>query len=155
VATPRHVNSGACDKCVAILDSFPGLHAGLRNWFLDLQKKDPTAHVSCAGRGKKAQEEAFAAGTSRAHFGQSAHNYNAAIDIFRLTADSQLSYERSWFDHVIGKAVQTQNEHPAPVFKIEWYGQKGSPYFELPHCEVKDWKELVAQGKQKLVEDKT
>jgi hypothetical protein len=153
VATPRHVNSGSCAKCLVILDSFPGLHAGLRNWFLDLQKKDPTAHVSCAGRSKKAQEEAFAAGTSRAHFGQSAHNYNAAIDIFRLTQDSQLSYERSWFDHVIAKAVEEQNSKPQPEFKINWYGRKGAPFFELPHCEVDGWKQLVAEGKLKLVSE--
>lgn len=139
---PRHINSGSCPRCALIFDGFAGFHSGLRNWFVELQKKDPSAHISCAGRGKALQEEAFASGTSKAHYTQSAHNYNAAIDLFRLTGESLLSYDRAWFDAVVAGAVKRHNDDPNKTFSLLWYGTKGSPYFELPHIEVKDWKKL-------------
>lgn len=138
----KHVNSGNCSSCDAIFDRFGGFHSGLRAWFKALQKKDATAHVSCAGRGEKDQEAAFKAGTSRAHYGQSAHNYNLALDIFRLTQDSQLSYDRPWFRNVVQTAVIKQNIDPTRQFEIEWLGSPGSKFYELPHCEVSNWKSI-------------
>lgn len=137
----RHVNNGNCEKCDELFDLYPGFHEGLRNWFKALQKKNPDAHISCAGRGQKEQEECFKKKTSRALYGQSAHNYNVALDLFRLT-HLGASWDAVWFRNVVGTAVYNANREPDRRFEIEWYGQPGSKFFELPHCEVEGWRSL-------------
>lgn len=137
----KHVNNGNCDKCDEVLDRYPGFHEGLRLWFKAMQKKHPDAHTSCGGRGKADQEDAFIKGTSRAHYGQSAHNYNLAIDIFRLTLNGA-EWPRLWFRDVVGTAVIKNNADPDRKLVITWYGMPGSKFFELPHCEVESWKSV-------------
>jgi hypothetical protein len=153
---PSHVNAANCDKCEEIFNKYPGFHVGLRAWLLALRKKDATAHISCAGRGKIDQEACVVAGTSKAHFGRSAHNFNLAIDIFRLThisGDSQalaVNYDRSWFRDVVGTAVFKHNSEPdshylginMPHFQLSWYGAPNAKFFELPHIEIMNWTEL-------------
>jgi hypothetical protein len=116
---------------------------GLRSWFESLQANYPSAHISCAGRGEKEQEEAYDNRRSRAHYGQSAHNYNAALDLFEMSGDKENIYERKWFNSVVAP-----NLHPT----LNWYGSPGSSFFELPHVEVKAWKSLVKNKDLKLVE---
>ncbi len=140
----KHENNGACLKCASIMDRYPGLHADLRSWFLALQKRVPTAHVSCAGRGKADQEAALKAGASRAHWGGSAHNWNCALDVFELGgADPKNLYELPWY---------TENLKPAITSALEWYGAPGAKFPELPHVELKGWRDLAKNGKLKLVE---
>lgn len=140
----KHENTGTCRKCLEIMDRYPGLHQGLRSWFLGLQKAVPTAHVSCAGRGKADQEAAVKAGASRAHWGGSGHNWNAALDVFELGgADPRNLYERAWYDKELA---------PRLTPELEWYGTPGAKFPELPHVEVKGWRELAKNGKIKLVE---
>lgn len=141
----KHENNGNCGKCKEILDTFPGFHAGLRALFEKLQHSSPEAHVSCAGRGRSAQETAFKSGASRAHYGESAHNYNAALDIFELQGDQKNIFEKEWFDLVVSAWVNT-----TPWLK--WYGAPGSKFFELPHVEVLHWRELANSNQIKLVE---
>jgi hypothetical protein len=137
----RHTNNGDCKKCDEIFDRYPGFDTSLRSWFKSLQRDVPDAHISCAGRGRVDQEDAKKRGASNAHYGESAHNYNLAIDIFRL---HQLGAEwpQSWF-----------TEHIAPRLTKEllfdWYGAPGSEFFELPHVQVRSWKKLA---QLKLVE---
>lgn len=145
----KHLNNGDCPKCELIFNKYPGFHEGLKAWFKDIQKNHPEAHISAAGRGKADQEEFFKKGTSNAHYGQSSHNYGLAIDIFKLH-DSGAEWPKEWFTAVVRLAVITNNKDGA--FKINWYGEPGSPYYELPHCEVANFKELIANGKAKLVE---
>lgn len=137
----RHVNNGKCEKCQDIFEAYPGFHVGLKAWFEGLQKKDPSAHISCAGRGKVDQEAALASGASKAHYGQSSHNFNAAIDIFRLT-QAGASWDRPWFRDSVGTAVYKHNANPDKKFDINWYGMPGAKFFELPHVEVDGWKDL-------------
>lgn len=132
---PKHVNNGNCPRCDIIFDRYPGFNAYLRQWFKDLQAQHKDAHISCAGRGKKEQEEYFLKGTSKARYGQSAHNYNAAIDLFRLEQNGA-SWARNWFENIVLPAVK------AHIDRLNWYGLPGSPYFELPHIELRDWKKL-------------
>ncbi len=136
---PKHINNGNCPKCDEIFDRYAGFDAGLRSWFKALQACVKDAHVACAGRGAEEQETAFKKGTSRAHFGESAHSYNLAIDIFKLHATGA-EWPRSWFDAHIA---------PALTADLEWYGAKGAAFFELPHIQIKNWK---AKTDKKLVE---
>jgi hypothetical protein len=137
----RHDLSGNCEKCDELFDKYPGFHQGLREWFKKLQKKCPEAHISCAGRGKEDQENAVKWGASRAHYGQSAHNYNAALDIFRLL-NGQTDYNKDWFRNVISGAVIRHNTDQGRMFEIDWYGLPGASFKELPHCEVENWQAL-------------
>jgi len=138
-----HQNSGDCKKCDMVLDRYPGFHIMLRAWFKAFQGLHPEAHISCAGRGELDQEAAFTNKTSRAHYGESAHNYNAAIDLFEMRGDSRNIYERDWFVNILKPALEPWQK---------WYGREGSPYPELPHVEVSDWKFLAKTGALSLVE---
>lgn len=133
----RHINNGDCPKCDEIFDKDPNFHAGLRAWFKSLQSTNVDAHISCATRGEAEQNRVFKAGYSRAVWGQSAHNYGMAIDIFRQTQQGT-SYDTTWFRQVVGEAVQKWNKENHE-FRINWYGAPGTRYFELPHCEVMGW----------------
>lgn len=132
----HHLNTGSCQKCVEIFDRFPGFHLELRAWFIALQAVNKDAHISCAGRGRAEQEDCFTRGASKAHYGQSSHNYNAAIDIFRLTQAGGASWDKPWFEVVIGPAVH------AATIQLKWYGEPGATFYELPHVEIAAWRSL-------------
>jgi len=140
----HHENNGNCPRCEEILNRYPGFHSGLRKWFKDLQARVPTAHASCAGRGKQDQEECVRRGASKAHWSKSAHNWNAAIDIFEMGGKSTTDlYERDWYH---------DNLVPYLTDAFEWYGAPGAAFSELPHVQVKNWQDLAKSGKLKLVE---
>lgn len=139
-----HVNDGACAKCQEIFDRYPGFNEELWSWFKAIQVESPEAHIACAGRGKIDQELAFHKGASKAHYGQSSHNYNCAIDIFELRG-MEAVWDKAWFQKVVG-----ENLYPF----LKWYGAPGASFYELPHVEVSDWKLLVNSGAAKLVEPK-
>jgi hypothetical protein len=150
-----HENNGKCGSCRAIINLYPNFHSGLSTWFYLLQSISQDAHVSCAGRGREAQEEAFKAGTSRAHYGQSSHNFNLALDIFQLVAESNglvAKWDPTWYSEVIEPDVESQNTNEDRTFEINWYGDPSAPYKEMPHCEVLGWQSLAKQGLFKLVE---
>ncbi len=140
----RHENSGNCQRCEQIFNRYPNFHAGLRKWFKAFQAKVPTAHISCAGRGRQDQEECVRRGASKAHWSKSAHNWNAAIDIFEMGGKSVTDlYEREWYETNLATSLPDD---------LVWYGSPGSIFPELPHVQVRDWPELARQGKLKLVE---
>ncbi len=139
----KHKNVENCDKCLSILDRYPGLSVDLRNWFLDFRKLANEAHVSCAGRGKADQTNAFNNHLSRSRWGESAHNYNAAIDIFEQTNDFKNIFEIKWFEETLKPLL--------PPW-LQWFGAPDSPFYELPHIQIRDWKSLVKQGTLRLVE---
>lgn len=138
----RHQNTGACSGCVGILDRYPGFHEDLRIWFHAVQIENPDFHVSCAGRGRVEQEAAFYRGASKAHYGRSAHNWNAALDAFQLK-DGKALWERPYFEEVVGL-----NLYP----RLKWYGAKDAEFYELPHIEIADWRALSEKGALQLVE---
>lgn len=147
----KHVNNGKCDKCEELMMKFPNAHQGLWQWFQGLQKKHPESHISCFGRNSADQEDAFRKGTSKAHYGQSSHNYSCAIDIFRLT-HLGAEWPKSYFTNEIQTELIKHNTDASKGFIINWYGKIGSKFYELPHFEVENWKELVKEGKAHLVE---
>lgn len=139
--TPKHLNDGACFKCQLIFNRYPNFHPTLRTWFETLQSKVKDAHISCAGRGRAEQELYLSKGTSKASYGNSAHNYNCAIDIFRITQAGGAEWGVPWFRDNIGPAVDAFNSSRLSP-QLLWYGRPMAPYFELPHIEIKDWRLL-------------
>lgn len=139
----KHANNGKCEKCAWFFDRYPGFHEDLRGWFEAFQAKHPEAHISCAGRGRADQELAVKQKLSRAHYGQSAHNWNCAIDFFVQIKGSEDIYPRAWFYSTL---------QPALPSWLKWYGEPGSSFFELPHVEVRNWRELRQAEKVHLVE---
>jgi hypothetical protein len=139
-----HNNNGSCLGCDAVFKRYPGFNVRLWDWFRGFQSRHPEAHISCAGRGKQDQEALFIRGATRAHYGESSHNYNCAIDIFEQGGILANIYEDTWFKQVLSPEIDRSF--------ITWYGEKGAPFFELPHCEVTRWRSMLTSGEIKLVE---
>lgn len=140
----KHENSGACAKCGQIFNRFPGFNKELRLWFEGRQNKHPEFHIADAGRGEIDQERYFAKGGSDAHYGQSPHNYNCAIDTFFLI-NGAYNLEEKYFAMVLKDRPEWLN----------WYGDDNfinTKRYERPHFDRKDWKQLLKDGKLKLVE---
>lgn len=136
-----HVNDGACIKCEEIMNKYAGFVNQLKEWFLFMQAKYPMFHTCDAGRGKREQELFLAKGASKARWGQSSHNYNAALDTFFLV-DGKYSLDQKLYDSIAPEV---------PAF-ISWYGAPGAKFYERPHFEIKTWREMVGAGEIKLVE---
>lgn len=134
----KHINHSPCPKCEIIFNRFPNFIVELKEWFYEIQNFDPSTHISCAGRGEQDQNALFKAGLSKAEWGKSAHNFNAAIDIFRQI-QAGTTYDRPWFEATIGRRLFEHNAQSDATYQFDWYGLKGSPYFELPHVEIKNW----------------
>jgi hypothetical protein len=128
----KHLNNGACPSCAGIFNRYYGFYPSLRAWFSTLQMKYPEAHISCAGRGREDQERCVEEGASLAHWTHSAHNYNAAIDIF-FQVDGKLSYSRKLYEDRIA---------PALTQEFEWYGAPGAVFQELPHVQVRNYQNM-------------
>lgn len=137
----RHVNVPNCPQCQAIINRYPNPHPYLVKWALALRSQHTEAHISAFGRGKADQEGDFLKGVSRAHYGQSPHNYNAAVDWFRLTLGGA-NFDAPWFNDLFGKL-----NDPA----LTWGGSFLS-IRDLPHVEWAQWEQDVASGLLKLVE---
>lgn len=110
-----------------------------------IEKTDCT--VLDAQRGRAAQEKAFALGNSRAHFGQSAHNFVPAVAL------DVVPYPLDWADtkafQALAKIVlETAREQGAD---ITW-GGTFTTIKDMPHYELGNWKSLVAAHKVRLVE---
>jgi hypothetical protein len=152
----RHQNDGHCAECNVIFDRYPGFYDGLRKWFFARQAEHPELHISDAGRGKALQEKYFKGGESNAHWEHSAHNWNAAIDMWVQIVLGVVSYPEAWFD---------KNILPKIPGWLSWYGdpaiRKMRPaertavgkFYELPHIEMLAWKAMAKSGMLKLVEN--
>lgn len=139
----RHENNGFCKKCQIIIDTYPDFNPELREWFEELQFDHNEAHTSCAGRGRVDQESLFERGATRAHFGESAHNYNAALDLFAIISGENTIYPVAWFNNILSPKIPDW---------IEWYGRRGSRFYELPHVQLKNWKQMKKDGLLLIVE---
>jgi len=140
-----HTNNGDCSSCDALFDRYPRFNKYLRAWFKKLQAMYPSAHISVAGRGKLAQQKALKEKSSLADWTESAHNWNCAIDIFRLLDNGKADWTPSWYKTTIGPMV-------ADDLELVWYGDDKAKFKEQGHVEVKGWKQLVANGIEYLVE---
>ena len=132
----HHLNNGRCPKCAEIMGRFPGLYRPLRAWFVYFQNDNPEAHVSEAGRGREKQELEFSEGDTKAHWLESAHNWNAALDIF-IQLSGHGIYDREWFTKVLAPEIPKT---------LVWYGRPDCTFREFPHVEVAGWKKLRDSG---------
>lgn len=140
-----HVNLPKCDRCQEVFNKYPLFHAELEMWFWGLKNRHPEAHISWAGRGRTDQELFFSRGTSRAHWTQSSHNYNAAIDLFKLDSTGKADFGTEFYNMIVGPEVMREPW-------LCWYGAPGAVYAEKPHVEVREWRSLVERGLLRLVE---
>jgi len=132
----KHDSDGfPCEKCNEIINRFPGFSPILLEW-LKSQTHVKNFHISDAGRGKADQTRYKLQGSSRAEYGESAHNYNMAVDIF-FQINGKLVWDRGLYE---------QFKIPD---HIAWYGVKTSPFYELPHFQIKNWRQ---DKDKKLVE---
>lgn len=131
----KHENGTFCLKCNEIIERYPSINQEVERFFWDLKSRFPELHAAEFGRDKINQELMFERGASRAHFGQSAHNYNAAVDVFFQVYGNYNTDIKRFLDL-----------EPFIPETIEWYGREGSKFYERPHFELKNWREMVEQG---------
>ncbi len=136
-----HVNAPFCPTCQTILNRYPNPHPYIVEWVNKFRHAHVDAHISACGRGREEQEADFAKGASRAHFGESAHNYNAAVDIFRITQAGGASFDAPWFRSVLGNLGDAN---------LTWGGTFHSIH-DLPHVEWAKWKDDANSGVLTLV----
>lgn len=130
-----------CPGCLARFSKYPGFYKPLQDWFFSMRVKDSRFHCADAGRGKIDQEAYFARGASNAHFGESAHNFNVAVDTFFQVDGNYCLDSALYLSLVAGLAPE-----------INWYGIPGSPFKEIPHFEWGSWRTLRTTGVVTLVE---
>lgn len=96
-------------------------------------------------RGRAAQELAFRQGHSRAHFGQSAHNWNPAIAL------DVAPYPIDWNNIARFKALgaMVTTEAKARGTPISWGGTWKS-LKDYPHYELDPWRQWAAKCKPYL-----
>ena len=138
----KHTNNGACEYCLSIINKYLGFYPPLLSWFKTFQIANPACHASCGGRNEADQEALYLKGATKAHWQHSAHNWNAAIDLFEQQGDLSNIYEESWFHEVL---------EPALPDWINWLGKPGCSFPELPHIEVKDFRNMSQNGQLHLV----
>lgn len=141
----KHQNKNDCEACLDILTKYPKLYPILKSWFITMRAKYNMLHCSEAGRGIKRQTLMHAEKKSRATYGASAHNWNAAIDTFIMIKGKDL-YDKQWYMNYF---------YPEVPDWANWYGTPGSRFWEIPHIEVREWKRLAANGELALVETPT
>lgn len=123
------------------MNKYQNINQDLKNWFIIMQSRFKDFHCAEAGRGHIDQEAMFSKGASKAHWGQSSHNYNCALDCFFLV-DNKYSLDEEKFKEIFPEIPEY----------ISWYGAFGAKFYERPHYEIKAWRLLLAQGKLSLVQ---
>ena len=105
-------------------------HIDLQNILLEAIKVTDFT-ILCGYRGKNEQEKAFREGKSKAHFGQSKHNFkpSMAVDIVPYPIDWRDLKRFAFMAGVIITIAKQKN------IKLEWGGNwktfKDYPHFEL------------------------
>ena len=118
-----------------------GAHPLLRDLFAAVAAKTPIV-VLDSQRGRTAQERAFALGHSRAHFGQSAHNWAPAIalDVAPDPIDwSDMARFRTLATLVKAEAL---SRNIPLVWGGDWQSLK-----DMPHYELDPWRSFAAAAR--------
>ncbi len=100
-------------------------------------------------RGKAAQEKAFKEGKSKAHFGQSAHNYAPSIAVDLFPAPYKWDNTAS-FDRLAKVVMRIAKEKNIP---LRWGGdwnmdgdKTKSDAWDRPHFELHPWREFAKES---------
>lgn len=122
-----------------------GAHPLLQKVFNEVIKKTDIV-IMDSQRGRAAQEEAFRKGNSKAHFGQSAHNWapSVALDVAPFPIDWN---DRGRFIALSKIVLATAKDLGVP---LRWGGdwnQNGiltdEKLSDLPHYEVHPWRDFA------------
>lgn len=104
--------------------------------------KDIDCKVLDGQRGEQEQEAAFRRGNSRAHFGQSPHNYIPAVSL------DVVPWPLDWNDiasfKALGKVVKAKAK--ALGIPISWGGDWKS-LKDYPHYELTPWRDYAKKSK--------
>lgn len=105
----------------------------LQEFAHDLEKIIPDLQISCTVRGKEEQELAFKNGNSKAHFGQSPHNFepSRAIDFVFIT-----NGKSDW----TAKRYKDLANYVRAKYPAIQAGAFFKSFTDLPHYELKGWK---------------
>jgi hypothetical protein len=129
----KHENGKECESCAKKLEGADPLIA---HWFYELKDQFPTAHISCAFRGKEEQDRMVLEKASLLKWPHSKHNVmvkgqpNArAIDLFSLNDEGEAEFR-------IGFYVQIANWLEDRESPISWGGRWR--WSDPPHFELKD-----------------
>jgi peptidoglycan LD-endopeptidase CwlK len=102
----------------------------------------PDFTVLDSQRGRAAQEKAFSAGNSKAHFGQSPHNWTPSIAL------DVVPYPIDWEDlprfKVLGAFVEAKARELG--IPISWGGRWRS-FKDYPHYELTPWRDFAKKSK--------
>jgi peptidoglycan L-alanyl-D-glutamate endopeptidase CwlK len=118
-----------------------GAHPLLRKLFTAIADETPIL-VLDSQRGRAAQERAFALGHSRAHFGQSAHNWSPAIALDVTPAP----LDWSDFDRFAALARLVKAKARTLGIPIAWGGDWPG-LRDMPHYELDPWRSFAAKAK--------
>lgn len=137
----------------ASLTSRAKLHPKLKA-IVDAAIKEIDFKILDSTRGRAAQEKAFKQGNTKAHFGQSAHNYVPAIAMDLFPAPYDWDNEKSFYD--LSKVImRIAKEQGTPIrFGGDWDmdgKMNTSGLIDLPHYELHPWRDWAK--KSKLYED--
>lgn len=110
--------------------------------------KEIDFRVLDATRGRDDQERAFAAGKSKVHFGQSAHNYVPAIayDLFPAPYDWN---NRQAFISLSKVILRIAKAKDIPIrWGGDWNGDGNlADGWDMPHYELNPWREWAKKSK--------
>lgn len=117
-----------------------GAHPLLRKLFAAVAK-EANITILDSQRGRAAQERAFALGNSRAHFGQSAHNWTPAIAL------DVAPYPIDWnnIDRFKTLGALVEKTAKAMGIPIQWGGRWKS-LKDYPHYELTPWRDYAAKA---------
>ena len=118
-----------------------GAHPLLQQLFNEVIK-DFDCVVLDSQRGRADQEKAFKMGNSKAHFGQSAHNWAPAValDVVPFPID----WGNTAAFKALGKVVKAKAK--ALGVPIGWGGD-WKTFKDLPHYELTPWREFAKKSK--------
>lgn len=118
-----------------------GAHPLLQQLFNDVIQ-----HIDCSvldsQRGRVDQEKAFKLGHSKAHFGQSAHNWAPAVALD--VVPSPLDWDDTAAFKALGKVVTARAK--ALNIPISW-GGSWKTFKDYPHYELDPWRTWAKQSK--------
>ena len=126
-----------------------GAHTDLQRLFNKVAETFPIVILD-SQRGKEAQEKAFREGNSKAHFGQSAHNWNPSIAL-DVCPDPIDWNNRKRFIELSKVVLPLAKEMKIP---IRWGGDwnmngvlTDEKLSDLPHYELHPWREFAKKSK--------
>ncbi len=125
-----HLNKAQCAACDQIVTL---CSEDLQKWFHSERAEDLSLHALSSYRGKDRQEAHFQAGRSKAHFGESPHNYSPsrALDVV-FVVQGQNSWNLVKLDTMAKRAPSN----------IEWGGY-WKDFKDNPHFQEREWKTMV------------